>query len=83
MEIVSIVTGCAAALLIVGFGIWFLRRMRANRTGAHPGVAGTNGQRAAGRVSEQELARFQGQLGHDVTVQTTIDAAGTQIGGGF
>ena len=83
MEIVLIVTGCAAALLIVGFGIWFLRRMRANHTGARPGVAGTTGQRAAGRVSEQELARFHGQLGQDVTVQTTIDAAGIQIGGGF
>ena len=83
MEIVLIVTGCAAALLIVGFGIWFVRRLRANRTGEHPGVASTTGQRAAGRVSEQELARFQGQLGQDVTVQTTIDAAGGQIGGGF
>ena len=78
MEIVLIVTGCAAALLVVGFGTWFLRRMRANRTWAHPGVAGTGSS-----VSEQELARFQGQLGQDVTVQTTIDAAGTQIGGGF
>ena len=83
MEIVLIVTGCAAALLIIGFGTWLLRRMRANRTRAHPGVASTTGQRAAGRVSEQELARFHGQLGQDVTVQTTIDAAGTQIGGGF
>ena len=83
MEIVLIVTGCAAALLVVGFGIWFLRRMRANRTGERSGVASTTGQRAAGRVSEQELARLQGQLGQDVTVQTTIDAAGGQIGGGF
>ena len=83
MEIVLIVTGCAAVLLVVGFGLWFLRRMQANRTGVHPGVASTTGQCAAGRVSEQELARFHGQLGQDVTVQTTIDAAGTQIGGGF